>query len=255
MTPVFGAMDRGPAQLVLVRHGESIGNLADRAARDAGASRLDLDARDADVPLSDTGQEQARALGHHLRNLPEDGRPTVVVSSPYRRSADTAHLALRAAAVGLEVQRDERLRERELGAFDGLTGTGIRAEFRVESVRRDHLGKFYYRPPSGESWCDVVLRVRSFLRDVRTLPSSDRLWVFTHQAVITCFRYVLEGLDETTLMHIDRTVDVPNASTTSYRRGAGDVLELVDYASSAAVESSGGHTTQESEHAGRGGLS
>ena len=51
-----------PRRLVLVRHGESLGNLADRAARDAGAERLDLDVRDADVDLSDNGQRQAEAL-------------------------------------------------------------------------------------------------------------------------------------------------------------------------------------------------
>ena len=255
MSAVFGTQRLGPDQLVLVRHGESIGNLADRAARDAGASHLDLDARDADVPLSDTGREQARALGSHLRSLGPDGGPTAVVSSPYRRSADTAHLALEAADLGIPVLRDERLRERELGVFDGLTGTGIRAEFEDEAVRREHLGKFYYRPPSGESWCDVALRVRSFLRDVERLPDTERLWVFTHQAVISCFRYVLEYLDESALLHIDRTVDVPNASTTTYRQGADGRPELVEYASSAAVEASGAPATRESEHAGRGGIS
>ena len=36
-----------------------------------------------------------------------------------------------------------------------------------ESERRTKLGKFYYQPPSGESWSDVVLRVRALLTDVR----------------------------------------------------------------------------------------
>jgi broad specificity phosphatase PhoE len=245
----------GPAQLVLVRHGESIGNLADRAAREAGAARLELEDRDADVPLSETGQEQALALGRHLKKLAPTARPTAVVSSPYRRSADTARVALAEAELAIPVMHDERLRERELGLFDGLTGTGIRAEHRDEATRREHLGKFYYRPPGGESWCDVALRVRSLLRDVGTRPATDRLWIFTHQAVITCFRYVLEGMDEATVLELDRTVNVPNASTTTYRRGAAGVPELVEYASSAAVESGGSQATHEPEHAGRGSAS
>ena len=252
---MLGAQQLSPAELVLVRHGESIGNLADRAAREAGAARLDLDARDADVTLSETGQEQARALGRHLKGLPPEARPTAVVSSPYRRSADTARLALEAAELDIPVMRDERLRERELGIFDGLTGTGIRSEYEEEAVRREHLGKFYYRPPSGESWCDVALRVRSFLRDVGSSPATDRLWVFTHQAVITCFRYVLEDMDEATVLDIDRTIDLANASTTTYRRGPGNVPELVHYASAAAVESGGTQATHEPEHAGRGSIS
>jgi broad specificity phosphatase PhoE len=245
----------GPASLVLVRHGESIGNLADRAAREAGASRLDLQDRDADVPLSDPGREQADALGRHLRALDATARPTAVVSSPYRRSTETASLALATAGLGAPVMHDERLRERELGVFDGLTGTGIRAEYGSEAQRRQHLGKFYYRPPGGESWCDVALRVRSFLRDVGTRPATDRVWIFTHQAVITCFRYVLEGMDEAAVLELDRTVDVPNASTTTYRRGPAGVPELIDYASAAAVESGGTPATHEPEHAGRGSVS
>jgi broad specificity phosphatase PhoE len=245
----------GPARLVLVRHGESIGNVADLAARSSGAARLDLQARDADVPLSDTGRDQAMALGRHLGGLAPTAVPTAVVSSPYRRSADTARLALAEAGLGVPVMLDERLRERELGLFDGLTGTGIRAEYPDEARRREHLGKFYYRPPGGESWCDVVLRVRSLLRDVGARPAGDRLWMFTHQAVITCFRFVLEGLDEAGVLELDRTVRVPNASTTSYRRGPGGVPELVEYASSTAVEGGGAPATHEPEHAGRGGVS
>lgn len=245
----------GPARLVLVRHGESIGNLADLAARNAGAARLDLDTRDADVPLSDTGRDQAKALGRHLKGLPPTASPTAVVSSPYRRSADTASAALAEGGLGLPVMHDERLRERELGIFDGLTGTGIRAEHHDEATRREYLGKFYYRPPCGESWCDVALRVRSFLRDVGSRPATDRLWIFTHQAVITCFRYVLEGMDEASVLELDRDVRVPNASTTTYRRGPAGVPELVEYASSAAVEAGGAEATHEPEHAGRGSVS
>lgn len=241
----------GPSQLVLVRHGESVGNVADAAARTAGAARLELAARDADVPLSEQGEDQARAVGRHLAQMSRETRPTAVVSSPYRRSFDTAALALAEADSRLSVLRDERLRERELGIFDGLTGVGIRAEYGQEASRREHLGKFYYRPPGGESWCDVVLRVRSFLRDVGTRPTSERLWVFTHQAVITCFRYVLEGLDEAAVLEIDRAVNVPNASTTTFHRGPGGVPELLEHASADTVQAGGAEPTQEPEQAGR----
>lgn len=245
----------GPARLVLVRHGESTGNLADRAARSAGAARLELDERDADVPLSETGLEQARALGRHLADLPGTATPTAVASSPYRRGADTARTALEAAGLRLPVLHDERLRERELGVFDGLTGSGIRAEYPQEAARRQYVGKFYYRPPGGESWCDVALRVRSFLRDVGARPATDRVWIFTHQAVITCFRYVLDGMDEEEVLALDARVPMANGSTTTYRRGPGGVPELVDYASTAAVRSQGAQPTEEPDHAGREAVS
>ena len=69
----------GPHALTLVRHGESIGNQADQAARDAGAEELELSVRDADVELSETGRQQAEALGRWMADAPEELRPTLVL--------------------------------------------------------------------------------------------------------------------------------------------------------------------------------
>jgi broad specificity phosphatase PhoE len=236
----------GPASLTLVRHGESVGNLADDRAREAKAEVLDLDARDADVELSPAGQDQAGALGRWLEEkAPDDWRPTVVLSSPYRRAAETAERA------GLDVVLDERLRERDLGVFDGLTGAGIRARYPDEAKRREKLGKFYYQPPSGESWADVVLRIRSLLTDLRHGYDGERVWLFTHQAVIMSFRYVLERLDERALLDIDRQHRIPNASFTRFCR-AGDGFELDVFADTRAVDDLDAPVTHEESYRGRG---
>jgi broad specificity phosphatase PhoE len=219
----------GPASITLVRHAESLGNVADADARDAGAEVLDLAERDADVPLSDTGRQQAAGLA---RRLGGGERPEVVISSPYRRALETARVACE--GVGAEIEQDERLRERDLGLFDGLTGLGIRVRHPEEAQRRRRLGKFYYQPPSGESWVDVVLRVRSFLRDLEQLQDA-RVWLFTHQAVIMAHRYVLEGLDEEEVLALDREAPLPNVSMTVYRR-ADDRMELESFADTSAVE-------------------
>jgi broad specificity phosphatase PhoE len=225
--------EQGPAELVLVRHGESMGNRADAAARDAGAEVLDLTARDADVELSDTGRDQAAALGRWLRERDDAARPTVAVSSPYRRAAETAAIALDHLDLGIE--HDERLRERDLGVFDGLTGLGIRSRHPDEAERRDKLGKFYYQPPSGESWAAVAHRVRSLLADLRHGYDGERVWLFSHQAVIMTFRYVLEGIEEADLLDLDRRMRIPNASVTTYRR-EGAYLELDSFADTTAVD-------------------
>ena len=232
----------GPASITLVRHGESLGNRADTTARESGAERLDLDERDADVALSDTGVEQARALGRWVTDAQEEWRPTLVVSSPYRRAADTARFATEPLA--LAVDFDERLRERDLGVFDGFTGRGIRAHYPEEAARRTKLGKFYYQPPSGESWADVVLRVRSLLTDLRHGYDGERLWLFTHQAVIMAFRYVLEDIDERRLLEIDREVQIPNASLTRLSRD-GHRFELDAFADTRAVDAADADVTRE----------
>lgn len=234
----------GPEEIVLVRHGHSAGNAADDAARETGSEVLDLTDRDADVELSDSGQEQAEELGRWLASLGEAARPTRAVTSPYRRAAETAAVAL--GSLGLDADVDERLRERDLGILDGLTGAGIRSRHPEEAERREKLGKFYYQPPSGESWADVVLRVRSLLTDVRADCDGERLWVFTHQAVIMSFRYVLESLSEEQILDIDREVTIPNASVTRYRR-VGDRLELDGFAYTTHLERSSADVTEEPE--------
>jgi broad specificity phosphatase PhoE len=204
-----------------------MGNVADAKAQQAGAGRLELDVRDPDVPLSDTGRGQAEALGRHLAELPEDQRPTAVLSSPFARALTTAQLATQ--GLGVRVRTDERLRERDFGAFDGMTGAGIREQFPDEAGRRDLLGKFYYRPPGGESWADVALRIRSLLATEALRHDCDRLLVVAHQAVIMVFRYVLEELTEQELLAVDREHQVANASYTRYELNPDGDLQLAEF--------------------------
>ena len=217
----------GPAALWLVRHGESLGNVADAQAHAAGAGRLDLDVRDPDVELSATGVDQARALGRWLAALPEGQRPTAVLSSPFARARSTAQHATE--GLGLPLRLDERLRERDFGAFDGMTSAGIRERYPEEARRRRLLGKFYYRPPGGESWADVALRVRSLLATEALPLDGERVLVVAHQAVLMVFRYVLEGLDEATLLDLDRAEQIANASLTCYSADTGGRLVLREF--------------------------
>jgi len=251
-TSISAGRRHAPSRLVLVRHGESIGNVADRTARQRGEGRLDLDERDADVALSDTGGEQARAVGAYLARLGNDERPTVVLSSPYRRGLDTARKAIAHLGDSLPVTVDERLRERDLGAFDGLTGSGIRELDPSEADRRSKVGKFYYRPPGGESWCDVALRTRSLLTEIRQECDGERVWVFSHQAVIMSFRFVLEGLDEHALLAIDADTPMANCSLTTYVRDEGGALVLESYGDTVAVDQAPADVTHEPKKAGQG---
>lgn len=234
---------------MLVRHAESLGNVADRAAREQGRGRLDLDFRDADVELSETGLRQVEGLASHLTSLDDEQRPDVVLSSPYQRAADTARRTLSRAGLDLPVVLDERLRERDLGAFDRMTGIGIRAAFPEEAERRQYVGKFYYRPPGGESWCDVALRVRSLLTDMRLDYDGARVWVFSHQAVIMSFRLALEGLDERQLLDLERRTPVANCSLTTFRRQDGGKLALVSYDEAVVAEQAGAPVTHQPDRA------
>jgi broad specificity phosphatase PhoE len=213
-------------ELWLLRHGQSLGNVANDAARAAGAHRLELTDRDMDVPLSELGVEQASAFGKWLGAQPETTRPDVVVSSPYRRSMETARHVLEAAEIEIELVADERLREREFGIVDLLTHRGVAAQFPEEAARRSRLGKFYYRPPGGESWVDVALRLRS-LRDsiVREYPDR-RVLLVTHEVPIIIIRYLVERLDEPAALALSEAGSIANCSLTTYVRGEDRRLRL-----------------------------
>jgi broad specificity phosphatase PhoE len=217
-----------PERLILVRHGESAGNVARDKAEAEELERIDIAERDVDVPLSAAGEEQAAALGRWIAELPEDERPTVLWVSPYVRAQQTAEIALKNADLILPAVIDERLREREFGVLDLLTRRGIIAQFPDEAERRRRLGKFYHRPPGGESWSDVLLRVRAVLDDVRRDCPGERVLLVAHQVVVLLARYVVERMTEEEILAIDALGDVANCSVTSYRQADGR-MELVSF--------------------------
>jgi broad specificity phosphatase PhoE len=214
--------EAGAVELLLIRHGESEGNVAATDARMAGAEVIAVPARDADVNLSGTGQDQAKALGAALARIAEEFRPDAAVSSPYARAFQTAEIAVEAAGWPVKVQLDERLRDRELGILDRLTRLGVEKRYPEEAERREWLGKMYYRPPGGESWADVALRLRSVLDELNSLGSGHRVLLVCHDALIMLFRYVLEGMTEKELLDLAASTSVLNASITRFVRPAGE---------------------------------
>jgi 2,3-bisphosphoglycerate-dependent phosphoglycerate mutase len=200
-----------PAELWLVRHAESAGNVARDAAEAAALAEIDIADRDMDVALSRRGEQQAAALGAWFGSLGDDG-PDVVLSSPYRRAADTAAGVVRAAHLEVPIVLDERLRERDLGMLDRLTHRGIVERFPEQSEARARLGKFYYRPPGGESWTDVALRARSAIDTIAREYDGSRVMVVAHEVVILMFRYVLEHLDERALLELNEAEPLANCS-------------------------------------------
>ncbi len=212
-----------PDWLWIVRHGQSDANVARALAEEAASEHIGIEIRDVDVELSPQGREQARAVGRWFGQLPPDERPNLVLVSPYRRAVQTAQAIC--AAAGVEVRRedgsyvvDERLREKEFGVLTGLTRAGIASRHPGDYKLRMLFGKFYHRPPGGESYCDVIMRLRSVLGTItREHATGDRVLIVCHSVVVNCFRYLLERMTEEEIMEEDRVNEVLNCSITSYR--------------------------------------
>ena len=243
---------RWPERLWIVRHGESAGNVARDAANAAGLALIDIADRDVDVPLSALGEEQSRALGRWFAGLPAGERPNVVLTSPYLRARRTAELVEEAGGLCAEQSSfvvDERLREKEFGVLDRLTRTGIERHHPDQAEFRRILGKFYHRPPGGESWCDVILRLRSALDTISLHHSGCRVLIIGHQVVVLCLRYLLEAMTEDEVLAVDATGEVANCSITEYGfdpgKGTGGELALRRYNFVAPLEDAGAPVTSE----------
>jgi broad specificity phosphatase PhoE len=221
-----------PQTIWIVRHGQSAGNVARDAAEAAGLPLIDIAERDIDTPLSALGEQQAAALAQWFSEMAPAERPNAILCSPYLRARATAQRvydALRQSAdrsddtddgfpgESISFIVDERLREKEFGILDRLTRFGIDQKHPELGEQRRHVGKFYFRPPGGESWCDVILRLRSLLDTIIREYRRERVLVVGHQVIVNCFRYLLERLDEQRILEIDRAADVPNCAVTSYQ--------------------------------------
>ncbi|MEU2249359.1 histidine phosphatase family protein [Streptomyces sp. NPDC019224] len=178
-----------------VRHGQSTANVAFAKAERAGAGAPRVAGRDCDVPLSDHGRAQARALGRWLSGY--GGELDLVVCSPYVRARQTWQvMAGHAAGEGvapLPLLVDERLRDREMGVFELHPPAALAARDPEEAARRERLGEWFYRPPGGESLADVALRVRGFLAELERAAPGRRVLLVAHDAVVVAVRFVLAG--------------------------------------------------------------
>jgi len=243
---------RWPERLWVVRHGESAGNVAREAADAAGLPLIAIAERDVDVPLSALGEEQSRALGRWFARMPPEERPNVVLTSPYVRARKTAEIVETQGGLCARLDSfvvDERLREKEFGILDRLTRKGIEAHHPEQAEFRRLLGKFYHRPPGGESWCDVILRLRSALDTISLHHGGCRVLIVGHQVVVLCMRYLLEHMTEEQILAIDAQAEVANCAVTEYRfdptAGTDGGLVLSAYNFVAPLEEAGAPVTSE----------
>jgi broad specificity phosphatase PhoE len=208
-----------PDVLWIVRHGESAANVAREQAEAAGRPSITVATRDVDIPLSELGERQAAALGRWFGQMTPAQRPDVVLTSPYLRARTTADLVVESAGLDraeVEIVVDERLREREFGILDGLTRVGVQLRYPEQYELKQAIGKFYHRPPGGESWCDVILRLRSVCNTITRDYRRMRVLIVCHAVVVLCFRYLFDHMKEDEILSVDRLAEIANCSVTTY---------------------------------------
>jgi len=151
--------------LVLIRHGETLWNQQHRMQGHT------------DSPLTETGARQARLLAQRLAQM----EFTALYSSDSGRALETARSV--ATATGHEVIVDSRLRERNFGVFEGLTGK------EMHTLHPDAFTRFKtldpeFVVPGGESAVAFRDRALGCLREIVTRHTDKVAVVVTHGLVL-----------------------------------------------------------------------
>lgn len=131
-----------------------------------------------DVELSEVGEEQARRTGQHCRQYPV----RAVYSSDLQRALTLGREIGRHH--GIVPVRDERLRERHFGHWQGLPWSEIAERF-PEEQERYYADRFTTRVPGGaENFLDVQSRVRPFLREVLARHPGECIAITAHSGTV-----------------------------------------------------------------------
>jgi probable phosphoglycerate mutase len=154
-----------PTTLVLVRHGVTAHTSAKRFSGGLGGS---------DPALSEEGRDQARLTASWLEPLGE--RAAAVVTSPVRRTRETAQVLAETLGVPLEVEAG--VAEAEFGHWDGLTFAEVAQRFPDELAR--WRGSLDAAPEGGESFRDVERRVGAALDRLRERYAGRTVVVVSH---------------------------------------------------------------------------
>ncbi|MEO7271580.1 MAG: histidine phosphatase family protein [Vicinamibacterales bacterium] len=220
-----------PALLVLVRHGQSERNVAQKRNRfylDDEARQAVKGIPDHQIRLTDEGHRLAIVTGRHLHEL--QGTFDVVFHSGYRRTVETTEGLLAAYTdderARMRVRHHLFIRERDAGHAYDMTDAEAAEAFPWLQNYWTTFGPFFARPPGGESLAQVCERVHSFLQKLARTMAGKRVLVVTHGGTLWCFRYVLEGWTYEEAEQRFRTESIWNCSVTTYRRddGSGRLL-------------------------------
>jgi broad specificity phosphatase PhoE len=128
--------------------------------------------------LSERGLEQAREMGtrHVARSI------DIVYASDLKRAVQTADIAF--GERGIEIRHDARLRECNYGAWNGAP---------VEKIHADRIRYLDEPHPGGESYRDVVDRMREFLHEVGA-EKAGSVVLIAHRAPWYAMEHLLNGV-------------------------------------------------------------
>jgi broad specificity phosphatase PhoE len=214
-----------PRELVLIRHGESEGNVANNAARHGDTSLFTDDYMTTPGHrwhLTPTGQTQAACIGQWITTeflTPTGNLFDRHYCSPFVRTRETAALLdLRDPHTGESPTwwLNRALRERDWGDIGSIPRNEFtnRPEYEL-NARTKATNPLYWTPPGGESIAHVAEnRVRNICDTLQREAAGARVLAVTHGELALAFRLNLERLS-------DEEYEALDADPSGHLRNAG----------------------------------
>ncbi|AYH42811.1 histidine phosphatase family protein [Azoarcus sp. DN11] len=178
-------------RLCLVRHGETSWNAEQRLQGHL------------DIPLNPVGEAQAAATAASLATV----HFAAVYSSDLQRARQTA-TAITTRNRAAAVEFHDRLRERNYGAFQGLTYTEAETRFPDDYRRFKQRDPLFTFPGGGESLSEFALRVENVLADLAASHGGQQVLVVTHGGVLDIVHRLAAGK----ALDAPRDFTIPNAA-------------------------------------------
>ena len=140
-----------------------------------------------DIQLNDMGREQALKLRPIMQQLQIES----VYSSSLSRAFETAEIATQ--ELKISIQKDDRLRETNIGDAEGLTHDEIVAKFGEQSLVKwrsyeERLLDFHF--VNGESKRQMMIRARQVFLDIAQNSNRSTIAIFSHGMVMRALTYV-----------------------------------------------------------------
>lgn len=162
----------------LLRHGQTVYQKNEiRVNYPAGADYI--------LPITKEGQDMIKVSAESLKRE----NIGLIFASPYLRTRQSAELAAKVLGIK-EINYDERLVDIKMGEFASKTYK------EYEDFFSKKLERFEKRPKGGENWSDIILRLKSFLKDVEKKYQGKNILVVSHADPLWLLAGILKDFDK-----------------------------------------------------------
>lgn len=194
-----------PKEILLIRHGESEGDLL--TLEEKAVSNINTK----DYALTERGKKQSEITGNFIKE--KYGKYDTYYVSYCKRTKETLEIIFPEA----NAYEDARVAEAQRGIWHNMPAEEIDKFFPYEKRRKEHEGLYYYRPFGGENWPDIEVRIHNFLDMLCREHAGEKVALIVHGHWLVLFQRIIHKFSIAEALYRYQNLPAKNASVTLYR--------------------------------------